>query len=362
MAVSLIDLKAQYRAIQGEINTAVLDVLEGGQYILGPSVKALEEEVADYCGVKYGVGVANGTDALLLSLIAYGIGPGDEVITTPYTFFATSEVICKAGAKPVFVDINPATYNMDIGQVASKITAATKAIIPVHIFGQIADMDEINELARKNNLIVIEDACQAFGAEYKGKKAGSLGDVGCFSFFPTKNLGGYGDGGIVVTDNEVIAKQLRVLRVHGSTQKYIHSTLGFNSRLDEIQAAILRVKLKYIDQWNDLRRQKAQLYESLLLGSDIITPVAETWNKHIYHLYIIRALSRDKTLMLLKANQVACAIYYPVPLHLQEVHDDLGYCAGSLPEAEKASRETLALPMSPDLKNEDIEFIANLLR
>lgn len=362
MAISLIDLRTQYMSIKDEINAAVIDVLKKGQYILGPNVKALEEEVAAYCGVKYGVGVANGTDALLLSLLAYGIGPGDEVITTPYTFFATSEAICQVGATPVFVDIDPRTYNIDVQQIEGKITKRTKGIMPVHIFGQIADMDEIMDIANKYGLIVIEDACQAFGAEYKGKKAGALAHIGCFSFFPTKNLGGYGDGGIVVTDNEDVAAKIRVLRVHGSTRKYVHSVLGYNSRLDEMQAAILRVKLKYIDSWNDLRREKAQIYNDLLAGSEITTPCQEAWNRHIYHLFIARTQNRDEVVALLKENQVATAVYYPVPLHLQEVHSNLGYKPGSLPEAEKASRTTLALPMSPDLQKEDIHYIANLLR
>lgn len=362
MTVSLIDLKTQYLSIKEEIDAAVLQVLAQGQYILGPNVKALEEEVAAYCGVKYSVGVANGTDALLLTLLAYGIGPGDEVITTPYTFFATSEAICQAGATPVFVDIDPKTYNLDVKKITAKITARTKAILPVHIFGQIADMDEIMELARANNLIVIEDACQAFGAQYKGKKAGSIGHTGCFSFFPTKNLGGYGDGGIVVTNDEEIAAKIRVLRVHGSNKKYIHQELGYNSRLDEIQAAILRVKIKYIDQWNNARMEKANLYKSLLAGSGIMVPHAEPWNKHIYHLFIIRSAYRDKIATRLKDNQVSSAIYYPVPLHLQKVHANLGYQVGDLPEAEIAARETLALPMSPHLSNQDIQLIASLLK
>lgn len=362
MAVALIDLKAQYHSIQEEINTAVLGVLGSGQYILGPQVKALEGEIAAYCGVKYAVGVANGTDALLLTLLAYGIGPGDEVITTPYTFFATSEVICQAGATPVFVDIDPRTYNIDVRQIPAKITPRTKAILPVHIFGQVADMDEINQLAKTHNLVVIEDACQAFGAEYKGKKAGSLGQAGCFSFFPTKNLGGYGDGGIVVTNDEAIVAKIRVLRVHGSSQKYVHERVGFNSRLDELQAAIIRVKLKYLDAWNNLRREKALSYNSLLADSNISTPAVEEWNKHIYHLYIIRTTNREKVMTLLKANQIGTAVYYPVPLHLQKAHASLGYQPGSLPQAERAAQETLALPMSPDLSQEDLVFVADLIR
>ena len=357
MTIPLLDLKAQYAGIKQEIDRSLVKIMAGGSYILGQNVRALEEEIARYCGVEYGIGVASGTDALLLALMAFGIEAGDEVITTPYTFFATAEVVSWLGATPVFVDIDPKTYNIDVNIIEEKITEKTRAIIPVHIFGQMADMDIIMELAHKYNLIVIEDACQAFGASYKGRKAGSIGHAACFSFFPTKNLGAYGDGGMVVTNDQEAAEMIKMLRTHGSSKEYFHEFLGMNSRLDEIQAAVLRIKLKYLDKWNCLRREKAALYKSLLRDSGLILPFEEAWNLHVYHLFIVRSLERDRLRERLVKEGIGCGVYYPLPLHLQNVYLHLGYREGDLPEAERASRETLALPLYPELNEEDIKKV-----
>jgi len=361
MSIPLLDLKAQYNSIREEIESAVLDTLRGGQYILGPKVEEFEKAVAEYCGVKYAVGVANGTDALVLTLDAIGVGPGDEVITSPFTFYASAESISRLGAKPVFVDIDPRTYNLVAGQIESKITPRTKAIIPVHIFGQPAEMDTINEIASRHGIKVIEDACQAIGAEYRGRKVGSLGDAACFSFFPSKNLGGAGDGGIVVTDNEELAARVRMLRQHGSTRKYYHGLVGYNSRLDALQAVILSVKLKYIDKWNDARKEKASYYNELFAGTGIVTPLALDHVSHVYHLYIIRVPNRGEIESALKLQSIGCGVYYPVPLHLQDVYQDLGYKDGDLPVCEEASRQTLAIPLYPELKTEDMQKIADLV-
>ncbi|SFI65678.1 DegT/DnrJ/EryC1/StrS family aminotransferase [Thermoflavimicrobium dichotomicum] len=360
--IPLIDLQAQYQTIREEVRQAIDQVLDQGRYILGPEVKALEEEIADFCGVKYAVGVANGTDALLLALDAYGIGPGDEVITTPFTFFATAEVISQLGATPVFVDIDPKTYNIDVMQIREKITSKTKAIIPVHIFGQPANMDEIVAIAKEHDLFVLEDAAQAIGAEYKGRKIGAWGNAATFSFFPTKNLGGYGDGGMVVTNDEELAKKIRILRVHGSNPKYYHSMIGYNSRLDELQAAILRVKLRYLEQWNDARRQKAALYNELLKDTPVVTPYHAENRKHIYHLYIIQAEERDDLMKYLKDKGISTGVYYPVPLHRQEVYKHLGYPEGSLPNAEYMANRTFALPLYAELEDETIQYIADTIK
>lgn len=354
MNVPLIDLQAQYRGIAAEINEAVISVLESGRYILSDNVEALEKELAAYCGVPYAVGVASGTDALLLCLEAYGIGFGDEVVTTPYTFFASAEAISRVGAVPVFADIDPVTFNIDPRQIEKKINAKTKAVIPVHLFGQVADMEAIMDLSEKYGLLVIEDACQAIGAGRRGKKAGSFGHAACFSFFPTKNLGGYGDGGMVVTADKKVAAKIRILRAHGSAVKYYHQSHGYNSRLDEIQAAVLRVKLKQLDRWNALRREKAGLYSNLLNGTDIIPPFSMDEDRHIYHLYVVRSKRRGELMAKLRENGVATAVYYPVPLHLQEVYRSLDYRAGDLPEAERAAGETFAIPLYPELV-EDVQ-------
>jgi dTDP-4-amino-4,6-dideoxygalactose transaminase len=356
--IPLLDLVAQYNAISREVNEAVQQVLSGGRYILGPNVEALEQEIAGYCGTDYAVGVASGTDALLLALEACGVKQGDEVITSPYTFFATAEVISRLGARPVFCDINPDTYNLNTDLLERLVTLRTRAIVPVHLYGQVTGMAEIMELARKHNLVVVEDACQAMGAQQYGKKAGAWGDAGCFSFFPSKNLGGCGDGGMVVTSNAEIAAKIKKLRHHGTDKKYFHSLVGYNSRLDEIQAAILRVKLKRLDEWNNGRREKATLYNRLFKDTDIVTPLEVPGSRHIYHQYVIRHIQRDKIMQILQETNIGCAVYYPLPLHLQEVYQNFGAKPGDLPEAERAARETLALPVFPELNRAQVKFIA----
>lgn len=362
MSIPLLDLQAQYNSVKEELESEVLSTLRGGRYILGPKVEEFERAFADYCGTKYAVGVANGTDALVLSLDAMGIGPGDEVITTPFTFYATAESISRLGATPVFVDIDPMTYNISVREIEQKITERTKAIIPVHIFGQPVEMDAINDIASRHGLRVIEDACQAVGAEYHGIKIGAFGDAACFSFFPSKNLGGAGDGGIVVTDDKELADKIRTLRQHGSTKKYYHGLIGYNSRLDALQASILLVKLKYIDEWNDARRQKAYYYNELFAGTRVVTPAEIGHIKHVYHLYIVRVPNRAEVEAALKEKGIGCGVYYPVPLHLQDVYQGLGYNSGDLPISEFASTETLAIPLYPELKTEDMEMIADVVK
>ncbi|HCG99360.1 MAG TPA: transcriptional regulator [Actinobacteria bacterium] len=364
MSIPLLDLKAQYSQIKDELEAAVLDVLRNTQYILGPKVAEFEKALAEYCGTQYAVGVANGTDALVLALDALGVGPGDEVITSPFTFYASAECISRLGATPVFVDIEADTYNLDAAQLEAKITPRTKAIIPVHIFGQPAKMDEINKVADAHGLKVIEDACQAIGAEYRGRKVGTLGDAACFSFFPSKNLGCAGDAGAVVTDDEELAAKVRALRQHGSTKKYYHSLVGYNSRLDALQAAILLVKLGHLDSWHDARREKARRYDELFAGADLdlVTPAALDYAKHVYHLYVVRVPNRASVEAVLKEEGVGCGVYYPVPLHLQEVYSGLGYKLGDLPVSEAASHETLAIPLYPELKPEDMERIVELVK
>ncbi|MCG0274839.1 MAG: DegT/DnrJ/EryC1/StrS family aminotransferase [Thermosediminibacteraceae bacterium] len=359
MKLQFLDLKAQYETIKEEIKKAIIDAVESGQYIMGPNVKAFEEEIAAYLGVKHAIAVANGTDALVLTLDALGIGPGDEVITSPYTFFASAECISRVGAKPVFADIDPNTFNICPEEIEKKISEKTKAIIPVHIFGQAADMDKITALAEKHGLYVIEDACQAIGAEINGRKVGTIGKAGCFSFFPTKNLGAYGDGGLVVTNDDELAEKIRLLRVHGSRKKYFHEAVGYNSRLDEIQAAILRVKLKYIDSWNEARRQKAKLYNELLKNTPVKTPDIKDEKSHVFHLYTILAPNRDELKKHLEQKGIPTGIYYPLPLHLQEAYKDLGYEKGDMPIAEKTCESNLSLPIYPELTDEQIKFIVD---
>lgn len=362
--IPLMDVRSQYFELKEEIDRAVQAVFERSDFILGSDVKEFEKEFADYCGASYGVGVANGTDALVLILDALSIGPGDEVITTPFTFFATAESIMRVGAKPIFADIDPKTFNIDVNQIESLITERTKAIMPVHIFGQIAEMEKINEIAEKYDLFVIEDACQAAGAEYRGKKAGSLGDAAAFSFFPTKNLGGAGDGGMVTTQHESIAEKVKLLRVHGSAKKYHHEMIGYNSRLDTLQAVVLRAKLKKLDEWNERRREVARLYSDALRDLPVVTPFESVENKHIYHLYVIRVLDgkRDELSSFLSSKGIGNGVYYPVPLHLQETCAELSYSEGDLPEAERACKETLALPMSPYVTESDVSYIADALK
>jgi len=367
----LVDLNAQYNAIKEEIDEAVRRVIERGAFILGPEVEALESEIAAYLGVKYAVGVASGTDALQLALLACGIEPGDEVITTPFTFIATAESIAKCGAKPVFVDIDPKTYNIDPAKIRSKITQRTKAILPVHLYGQPADMGPILELARKYHLKVVEDCAQALGAKYKGRKVGSLGVAGCLSFFPSKVLGAYGDGGMVVTNSPEIAEKTKMLRSHGCKEKYYHLIPGFNSRLDALQAAILRVKLKYLDGWNEARRQKASAY-SRLLGEieGIEPPYVAPYSHHIFNYYTIRLNNnpqsqshsiRNNLQQHLASRGIATTIYYPLSLHLQDVFKPLGYRLGAFPESEKAQGQVLSLPLYPELEDNKIEEIVKLI-
>lgn len=368
MKVPLLDLKAQYASIKEEIRTAVDDVFDSQYFILGPKVKELEQEIARYSETSYALGVSSGTDALLISLMALGIEPGDEVITTPFTFFSTAGVISRLNATPKFVDIDPDTFNMDPEKLESAITRRTKAVIPVHLFGQCADMDPILEVSSKYGLPVIEDAAQSIGAQYKHKKAGSMAEFGVFSFFPSKNLGGAGDGGMVITRESALYDKLQVLRVHGARSKYYHKIVGGNFRLDSLQAAVLLVKLKYLDSWSEKRRKNAALYNRLFAQSGLIergiikTPVeaykdSGDRNHHIYNQYTLRTRSRDKLQEYLKEQGVSTAIYYPLPLHLQECFKDLGYLKGDFPEAEKASGSVISLPVYPELTDEQQEYI-----
>ncbi len=369
MNVPLLDLQAQYARIKDEIQSAVQQVLESQRFILGPEVAAFEEEVAAYSGTQFAVGVSSGTDALLISLMAARIGRGDEVITTPYTFFATAGSISRVGATPVFVDIDPVMYNIAPDLIEAKITPHTKAIIPVHLYGQCADMQPILDVSRAHDLLVIEDAAQAIGAAYGGMndeqpyKAGNMGDCGCFSFFPSKNLGGYGDGGMVVTNDKALAQTIRSLRTHGGKDKYRNVMIGMNGRLDALQAAILRVKLRHLDDWSAARRRHAHYYDQAFAALDAVqTPITQPGNEHIYNQYIIRVAQRDALQVFLKERQIGNAIYYPLPLHLQDCYADLGYKAGDLPEAEKAARETLALPVYPELTQAQQEYVITAIR
>ncbi len=366
MRIPLVDLKAQYDTIRGEVDAAIQQVLDQGQFILGPEVQAFEEEIADYCGTKFALGVASGTDALRLALLACGVGPADEVITTPFTFVATAETIIQCGATPIFVDINPKTYNIDPTQIKEKITSRTKVILPVHLYGQAVDMDPILELARKYDFKVIEDCAQALGAEYKGKKVGSIGNAGCLSFFPTKTLGAYGDGGMVVTNEPKIAETVNLLRKHGANTSYYYLLPGFNSRLDALQAAILRIKLKHLDRWIESRRAKAALYEQLLREIDGIKPLSvEEFGKPSFTYYTIclkdSGLNRNKLREHLESRGIQTMVYYPLSLHLQEAYGGLGYKQGDFPQSELAQSQVLSLPMYPELGEERIrEVVASI--
>lgn len=361
--VPMLDLAAQYRPIQYEIQAAINRVLESQHFILGPEVKALEQEVARYCGRQFAVGVASGTDALILALCACGVGPGDEVIVPSFTFIATADSVSILGARPVFVDIDPITFCIDPEQIAKKITSKTKAIVPVHLYGQVADMDPILALAAKHNLFVVEDTAQAIGATYKGRKAASMGDLGCLSFFPSKNLGGYGDGGMIVTDSEDFAKKLQSLRAHGTTKKYFSEVQGWNSRLDEIQAAILRVKLRHLDNWGSRRRERATYYEQLLHQQvpSVVTPATASSRDHVFHQYTVRVQRRDAISKALAERGIASTVYYPVPIHIQPIYASLGYKHGDLPESERAADEVLSLPIYPELTNTQIESVVSSL-
>ena len=359
--IPMVDLKRQYARLKKEIDEALGHALEETQFILGPNVAALEREVAAYHGLPYAAGCANGTDALLLALRACGIGAGDEVITTPFTFIATAETIALAGARPVFADICPDTFNIDPEKIAPKITPKTKAIIPVHLFGHSADMAPILDIAREHRLKVIEDCAQAFGASYQGQKTGTFGDAGCFSFFPSKNLGCYGDGGMVIARDEAIASKIKMLRNHGSAVRYYHSEVGYNSRLDEIQAAILRVKLPLIDEFNNARRANASLYGSALAGLDLHLPLERSGCSHVYHQFTLRVQNRQKVADALADAGIASAVYYPVPLHLQEVFLKMYGPQEDLDVSEACAREVLSLPMFPELTAEEIRRIAEVI-
>ncbi len=366
MKIPLVDLKAQFNSIKDEINEAIQRVLQSGQFILGPEVRAFEEEMVSYCETRFTIGVASGTDALHLALLACGIKPGDEVITSPFTFIATTGAIINCGAIPVFVDIDPKTYNINPAQIEQKITPGTKAIIPVHLYGQPAALEPILELGKRHDLKIIEDCAQALGAEYKDRKVGSIGDAGCLSFFPAKNLGAYGDGGMVVTNDPKFSETVEILRKHGSKISYSYLVPGFNSRLDALQAAILSIKLKHLDEWIDRRRRNAELY-SRLLGEveSIEPPYIAPDSYHVFNYYTIRVKnpgrSRDKLQEYLFSQGIATAIYYPLSLHLQEVYKPLGYKVGDFPESEQAQEQVLSLPMYPELSEEQIESITRLI-
>ncbi len=352
MKLQMVDVVGQYQKIKGDVDGAIHRVCDSGQFILGKEVGEFECEVAGYLGVTYAVGCASGTDALQIAMMALGIGPGDEVISTPFTFVATAETIALIGAKPVYVDIDPRTYNIDPARIERAITPRTKAIIPVHLYGQAAGMDEIMALARKHKLRVIEDAAQAFGAAYKGKKVCSIGDIGAISFFPSKNLGGFGDGGMMVTSDPALHDQMRMIAAHGSKVRYYHDLIGVNSRLDTLQAAILRVKLRHLDRWNEDRRAAAHRYNALLAGTPVEVPFESADGVHIFHQYTVRAPERDALAAHLKAKGIPHAIYYPVPLHLQKAFAMSGGKQGDFPVTEGAARDVLSLPMHTELNEE----------
>ena len=362
MKVPLLDLKSQYGAIKSEIEAAIADVLESQHFILGPQVENCEKAIAAYSQCQYGIGVSSGSDALLACLMAENVGPGDEVLTTPYTFFATAGAIARVGAVPVFVDIDPYSYNLDTTQLRSHITRRTRAIIPVHLYGQIADMDAVLAVAQEYGLIVIEDAAQAIGAERNGRRAGSMGHYGCFSFFPSKNLGGAGDGGMVVTNDPVRADKLRCLRSHGSKPKYYHRVIGGNFRLDTIQAAIVCAKLPYLDTWTAARQHNAKRYNDMLSGAGLPVALPVVTGRHIFNQYVIRVSRRDDLQTYLQTNAIGTEVYYPVPLHLQNCFDYLGYSVGQFPESERAAKETLALPIYPELTEEQADFVVQCIR
>jgi len=359
MQVPLLDLKAQYTTIKEDVLTVVSEVLESQRCIGGPKVAELEEKITAICDCKFAVGVSSGTDAILNTLMSLEIGAGDEVITTPFTFFATVGCIARTGAKPVFVDIVPETYNINPALIESAVTEKTKAIMPVHLFGQMADMDPIMEIANKHYLAVIEDAAQSFTSTYKGKKAGSIGTAGCFSFFPSKNLGGVGDGGIIVTNDEALCNHLSIMRNHGSKPKYYHDYVGGNFRLDPIQAAVLLVKLQHLDEWNQARRQNAAYYNKTFKDAAVQIPYISDDCVTVYNQYVIRVPRRDELVAYLKEKDIGCEIYYPVPMHLQNCFSNLGYKKGDFPESEKAAKEVLAIPTYPELTDKMKDFVVS---
>lgn len=364
MKVPLLDLKPQFAQIKDESLAAIQEICESQLFILGPRVTECEQAVAEYSQAAFGVGASSGSDALIMALMAEGIGRGDEVITTPYTFFATAGAIVRVGARPVFVDIDPITYNINPAAIEAAVTPATKAIIPVHLYGQMADMDAILSIATKHNLIVIEDACQAIGAEDKQRRAGSLGDYGCFSFFPSKNLGCFGDGGMVTTQSEEKAQRLRIFRNHGMDPKYVHHVVGGNFRLDALQAAVVTIKLKYLDAWTSARQRNAARYRemfearSFLSSGHVVLPEVRA-SRHIYNQFVIRALRRDELMAFLCEKEIGTEIYYPYPLHVQDCFKNLGYKPGDFPESESAAAETLALPIYPELTDEMAQYVVD---
>lgn len=360
--IPFVDLKAGFKPIKDEVMKAIGDVLDGMNLYIGPNCQAFEKEFASFCGARYAIGVGSGTEAIQFALLACGIKEGDEVITTPHTFFATIEAIACIGATPVFIDIDPATYNINPQEIGKKITKKTKAIIPVHMYGQTAEIDPILEISKQYGISVIEDACQAHGALYKGIKVGALGDAGCFSFYFTKNLGTYGEGGMVITNNEKTAELLSLYRNHGHKSKYEHVVIGYNGRLDEIQAAILRIKLKYLDEYNSKRRERAAIYNSLLKDTPLELPVEAKGRKHVYHLYVIRSRRRDELQEYLAKNCIGTGIHYKNPAHLQEAVAVFGYKKGDFPETEKACNEILSLPMYPELREEDQVYISEKIK
>ena len=383
MNVPLLDLKPQYQALKKEIDEDINRVVESQYFILGPEVKGLEDETCAYLNCKYAIGVSSGTDALLLALMAIDIQPDDEIILPTYSFFATAGVVARLNAKPVFVDIDPVSYNIDPKQIESKITEKTKAIIPVHLYGQSADMDPILEIAKKHNLRVIEDSAQAIGVEYKdGKKVGTIGDIGCFSYFPSKNLGAFGDAGIVTTNDETLAHKMTLLRVHGTEQAYYHKMVGGNFRIDALQAAVLRVKLPHLDNWSEARRKNASLYKKLFVEAGlstgegvtvfddknkVLTPKevyagSELTNHHIFNQFIVRVEKRDELLQFLRDNSIGCAVYYPVPFHRQECFAYLNNDDAQFPEANRAAAETIALPVYPELSEEQIKYVVEKIK
>jgi dTDP-4-amino-4,6-dideoxygalactose transaminase len=363
MNVPFLDLQAHHAPHMAEFEAAIREVIACGAFAGGPYVAAFEKDFAEFCQTPHAVGVGNGTDALWLALLACGVGPGDEVITSPATFMATAEAVTYCGAKPVFVDIDEQTYTIDPSLIEAAITPRTKAIIPVHLHGQTADMDPIMAIARQHKLFVIEDACQAHGAEYKGRRAGSIGDAGAFSFYPGKNLGAFGEAGATVTHNLELAKKMQTLREHGQSRKYYHSMVGWNARMDGIQAAVLTIKLRHLAQSNSLRRQHAALYNELLQGvEEVILPTEARDNRHVYHIYALRVQERDELMKALGEAGIGTGIHYPVPVHLQEAYRDLGYREGDLPIAERVSTELISLPMFPELSDAQIRTVVDRVK
>jgi dTDP-4-amino-4,6-dideoxygalactose transaminase len=360
--IPFVDLRRQYLDLKTDIDAAVMRVLDTGQFVLGPEVETFEKEFAAMHLADAGIAMNTGTSALHLALLAAGVGPGDEVITVPFTFVATTAAVVYTGAKPVFVDIDPETFTMDVTQIEKAITSKTKVILPVHLYGQPADMDPIMEIAKRHGLVVIEDACQAHGAQYKGRPVGAIGDAGCFSFYPGKNLGAYGEGGMTVTNRADFARDMRMLRDWGQEKKYHHVLKGFNYRMEGMQGAILRVKLRHLESWTNARRQHAALYQKLLVDSNVQVPVEAPYARHVYHVFAVRTTDRATLQRTLQAHGVSTGIHYPIPVHLQPAYADLGHRAGDFPESERAANETLSLPMFPELTPTQIEQVCQAVR